>query len=174
MASCLSLPAKQWMRLATAAFALALVASPATAEELAPVSITPARHEQVTVTAPHGKAVQELAPVFITPARHEQVTVTAPRGTVFHRHVIGYTPRGWELQKESLSRAVHLNGLNLRTARGARVLRHRIRSTARVLCKTLEVPDQLAAPNSPPCYRTAVRDATTEANRAIRSARHNG
>jgi len=95
----------------------------------------------------------------------EQVEVFAPR---YHarRSAIGA-----EIRDVSLSREVRFDDLDLRSARGARELRARIRYTAGTLCRKLEVRFPVTAEDSPPCFQTAVARAMDQADEAISNAR---
>jgi UrcA family protein len=77
------------------------------------------------------------------------------------------------VNKISLSRAVRYDDLDLRTARGARELRLRVRDVARDICSELQ--EAYPVPEAPgtSCYRAAVEDAMWRADGAIRDAREN-
>lgn len=94
----------------------------------------------------------------------EGVVVTAPRP---HRR----GEYGAPIRTVSSSRDVSFADLDLTTDEGAMVLETRIRSTARTLCRNLEIMHPVAADDSPPCYQTAVADAMAQAEDAIAQAR---
>jgi UrcA family protein len=95
----------------------------------------------------------------------EEIVVTAPR---YHtqRSAIGA-----EIRDVSITREVRFNDLDLRSARGARELRSRIRFTAGTLCRKLSMQYPVATEDSPPCFRTAVARAMAQADDAISDAR---
>lgn len=99
----------------------------------------------------------------------ERVEVTAPPYHHATRSTIGAP-----IRDVSLSQPVRFNDLNLRSAWGARELRHRVRYTARKLCNQLDRRYPISTSDSPPCYRTALRNAMYQANTAIRDARYGG
>ena len=72
----------------------------------------------------------------------------------------------------SLSQEVYFNDLDLRTGRGAHILRERVKLTARLLCRELDERYPVTADNSPPCYNDAAEDALYQADRAIDDARN--
>lgn len=98
----------------------------------------------------------------------EQVEVTAPPYHHASRSAIGAP-----IRDVSLSQAVRFDDLDLRSARGARELRHRVRYTARKLCNKLDMRYPISTSDSPPCYRTALRNAMYQANAVISDARYN-
>jgi len=71
----------------------------------------------------------------------------------------------------SLSQEVYFDDLDLRTNRGAHILRSRVRLTARLLCRDLDERYPVTADNSPPCYRNAAENGLYQADMAIRDAR---
>ena len=103
-------------------------------------------------------------PVSYGSPADEQIEVIAPR----HRE---RSAIGADIRDVAMSREVRFDDLDLRTARGARELRARIRYTASNLCTKLNVRYPVSADNSPPCFATAVRNAMLEADDAISDAR---
>ena len=96
----------------------------------------------------------------------ENFEVTVPRpGPQRDRMGAPYTNR-------SLSQEVRFDDLDLRTGHGARILRERVKLTARMLCRELDERYPVTADNSPPCYNDAAEDALYRANRAIHDARN--
>lgn len=95
----------------------------------------------------------------------EQIEVTAPR-----HHVSPSIP-GAEIRDVAMSREVRFDDLNLRSGHGAYVLRNRIRSTARMLCRELETTHPVVIDNASDCYRNAVEGAMYQADTAIAQAR---
>lgn len=71
----------------------------------------------------------------------------------------------------SISQPVYFDDLNLRTGRGAHILKQRVRLTARMLCRQLDERYPVTADDSPPCYSAALDDAMYQADRAIADAR---
>ncbi len=71
----------------------------------------------------------------------------------------------------SLSQEVYFDDLDLRTNRGARILRARVQLTARLLCRDLDERYPVTADDSPPCYQNAAYNALHAADLAIRDAR---
>jgi len=94
----------------------------------------------------------------------EQIEVIVPRHN--SRSAIGAPVRD-----VALSREVRADDLDLRTLRGERVLRARIRSTAGELCRRLDVLYPVAMEDSPPCFKRAVENAMYRADGMIESAR---
>jgi len=95
----------------------------------------------------------------------EDVQVIAPRFTVEGTRLNG------PLEKVSLSTRVRYDDLNLRTWRGARELKMRVRDAAQDTCTRIAeaYPVQQAFGTS--CYKTALEDGELRANAAIRDAR---
>jgi len=83
-----------------------------------------------------------------------------------------YSKLGAPYKLVSLSKPVRIDDLDLRTRYGVRILRNRIRLTARLLCRDLDERYPVTADYSPPCYKNAVEDAMYRADRAIADARH--
>jgi UrcA family protein len=98
-------------------------------------------------------------------APDEDVTVSVPR----------YAPQrsrlGAPYRNISMSKAVYVGDLNLRTRHGVRIMRDRISDTARSMCHQLNVRYPITAPGSPGCYTTAMNDAMYQANIAIAQER---
>jgi UrcA family protein len=96
----------------------------------------------------------------------EQVQVTVPRPRPQRGEF------GAPIRDVALTRNVRYDDLDLTTNRGARQLKERIDYTARALCQRLDAMYPVAVSDSPPCYRTAMRDAMFQANAAIDDARN--
>lgn len=96
----------------------------------------------------------------------EVVTVTAPRPHEAKRSAIGA-----EIVNVSLSRDVRYDDLDLRTDRGARELRSRVRRAASVLCRQLDAEYLVTEDDATPCASAALDDAMHQADVAIGSAR---
>ena len=98
---------------------------------------------------------------------NDDVTVTAPR---FHTAPEGQRLNG-PLEAVSLSTHVRYDDLNLRTWRGARELKMRVRDAAQDTCTRIAeaYPVQQAWGTS--CYKTALENGEVRANAAIRDAR---
>jgi UrcA family protein len=96
----------------------------------------------------------------------ENITVNAPR---FH----GEASRlNGPLERVSLSGEVRYDDLNLRTRRGARILRIRVRDEAQDICMRIaEVYPVREAPGTS-CYKAALDDGLIHADAAIRDARY--
>jgi len=107
----------------------------------------------------------DAAPVEYQNGPNEEVVITAPRYHV-RRSAIGAP-----IEDVAMSREVRFDDLDLRTHRGARILKARIRETARALCDRMDVRYPIATEDSPPCYETAVKTALYEADDAIADAR---
>jgi UrcA family protein len=88
-----------------------------------------------------------------------------------HHYAPGRSELGTPYKLVSLSKPVRIDDLDLRTRRGVRILRNRIRLTARLLCRDLDERYPVTADNSPPCYSNAMQDAMYRANLAIADAR---
>ena len=99
----------------------------------------------------------------------EEVVVRAPH---FRHHRAIETPDipGTPIRDVAISRPVRFDDLDLRTRHGVHLLRARISNTARLLCRETDAMFPVKTDDSPPCYRTAVRDAMAQANEAIREA----
>ena len=119
-------------------------------------------------------AVTSLAAIFAgaialsVPASaqdNESITVNAPR---FH----GQAARlNGPLEAVSYTGVVRYDDLNLRTRRGARELRLRVRDEAQDVCTRIaEVYPVREAPGTS-CYKAALSDGLIHANEAIRDAR---
>jgi UrcA family protein len=95
------------------------------------------------------------------------VQVTAPR---FHASPDGQRLNG-PLEKVSLSTRVRYDDLDLRSWRGARELKLRVRDAAQDTCMRIAeaYPVQQAFGTS--CYKTALENGELRANAAIRDAR---
>jgi UrcA family protein len=105
------------------------------------------------------------------PARYqsttEEITVTGPR---YHQKRGEY---GQPEKNIALSRAVRFDDLDLRTGRGAYMLRERVKMTARTLCRQIDTQYIVDDTQGDHCYRDAVEDALYHADRAIADARYN-
>lgn len=97
---------------------------------------------------------------------NETVHVIAPRyaGPRYNKYHAPYV-------NASLSQPVSYDDLDLRTYGGARILKDRIRLTARLMCRELDERMPVTADFSPSCYKNAVADAMYQANMAIANAR---
>lgn len=95
----------------------------------------------------------------------ENVQVAVPR----------YRPEtdkaGIPMMHVSLSQQVSYADLNLRTYGGAEALRARVKLATRMLCRGLDERFPITASDSPPCYKSSVRDALYRADDAIAYAR---
>lgn len=94
----------------------------------------------------------------------EQIEVIAPR---HHAR----TAIGAEVRDVSMSREVRVDDLDLRTLRGERILRARIRRTADELCRRIDFLYPVATEDSPPCFKRAVENAMYRADGLIENAR---
>jgi len=105
-------------------------------------------------------------PVTPPSGMDEVITVTAPRPHERQRSSIGAP-----IVNVSLSREVRFDDLDLRSDRGARELRSRVRHTARALCRQLESQYLVTDDDAYPCTSSAVDGAMQQADEAIESAR---
>lgn len=96
----------------------------------------------------------------------EVITVTAP-----HPHETQRSAIGAPIVNVSLSREVRFDDLDLRSDRGARTLRDRVRHTARALCRQLDSQYLVTDDDSRSCDGAALDDAMHQADDAIASAR---
>jgi UrcA family protein len=146
-----------------ARFPLALAAATALALILAaaPASVLAAEYDDED----YAEDAQDTAPAAEFAASDEEVIVRAPRMQRRGEY-------GAPLRDVSMSRTVSIADLDLTTADGVRILETRIRSTARNLCRQLDVMHPVKADNSPPCYQAAVQDAMYQAEDAIAQARN--
>ena len=103
-------------------------------------------------------------PAAYSSTSDEQIEVIAPR----HR---ARSAIGAPIRDVALSGEVRVDDLDLRTARGAHVLRARIRTTASALCRKLDVLYPVATEDSPPCFKRAVENAMYRADGLIDDAR---
>ena len=88
----------------------------------------------------------------------ERIIVTAPRAPVTRSRL------GGPIVDVSLSRTVRIDDLDLNTSDGMDRLRSRVSFTARTLCDRLDRFYPIATDDSPPCFRTAVREAFASIN----------
>lgn len=95
----------------------------------------------------------------------EDIQVTAPRFRVEGNRV------NLPLEKISLSTHVPYGDLDLRTWRGARELKLRVRDAAQDTCARLAEAYPLKQALGTNCYKTAVQNGELRANAAIRDAR---
>jgi UrcA family protein len=100
-------------------------------------------------------------------ANDENIQVIAPR---FNTHADGQRLNG-PLEKISLSTNVPYDDLNLRTWRGARELKLRVRDAAQTTCARLAEAYPVQQAFGTNCYKTALQNAELRANAAIRDAR---
>ncbi|HEY1710393.1 MAG TPA: UrcA family protein [Rhizomicrobium sp.] len=99
-------------------------------------------------------------------SRPESVTVYAP-------HFRAETSRPLETpDKILLSQKIDMDDLDLRTRRGARELRHRVRETAHAVCEQLYAAYPHPELPGTHCYRDTVRTAMIRADHAIQNARY--
>ena len=94
----------------------------------------------------------------------EQIEVIVPR---HHAR----SPIGAEVRDVSLSRAVRVDDLDLRTFRGERILRARIYSTADELCRKIDMRYEGLVEDNPRCVRSAFENAMYRADGMIDNAR---
>lgn len=97
----------------------------------------------------------------------EEVTVEGPRVHVDVSQRPGGLP-----ERISMSVPVHYGDLNLRTFRGARILRHRVRMAAADMCLRLRDYYRDYADSDRDCAQSAARSALVKADYAIQRARH--
>jgi UrcA family protein len=97
----------------------------------------------------------------------EGVIVTAPR---FHTDADGQRLNG-PLEKVSLTTHVRYDDLNLRTWRGARALKMRVRDAAQDTCTRIAEAYPVYQQFGTSCYKSALEDGELRANAAIRDAR---
>jgi UrcA family protein len=74
--------------------------------------------------------------------------------------------------KITLSQKIDIDDLDLRTRRGARELRHRVRETAQQVCEQLYSAYPHPELPGTHCYRDTVRTAMIRADHAIQNARY--
>ena len=134
-----------WLLLSASVIALGLAAAPA------------------AFAASDDEYVEDEATADTTVVADDEIVVTAPRAR--------RGEYGAPIRNVAMSRDVSFADLDLTTNDGARALEARIRSTARNLCRQLEVMHPVATDDSPPCYETAVDDAMIQATAAIADAR---
>jgi len=96
----------------------------------------------------------------------EEVIVTAPDIRMERNPVFGLPG------KVTLSRRVAFNDLDLRDRSDARILRQRVRESAREICDTLADAQPLRQQPGTSCYRDALNDAMPRVDAAIREARY--
>jgi UrcA family protein len=145
--------------MAASALALVLAVAPAGANE-------DPYEDQTEYTDPNAPAdaAYENEGMDRATAGDDEVVVQAPRSRV--RGVYGAP-----IREVSLSREVSFADLDLRTRAGERVLRARVHTMARNLCRQLDIMHPVAAPDSPDCYTAAVDDAMYQVDDAIAQAR---
>jgi UrcA family protein len=95
----------------------------------------------------------------------EEVTIYAPR------HLPDRSDIGAPIVNVALSRAVRYDDLDLTTGWGARRLNDRIRETARVLCRQIDLRYVPVEGDRGSCYRQTVADAQDRVDEAIDRAR---
>jgi UrcA family protein len=96
----------------------------------------------------------------------ESITVTAP-------HFQGAPMRlNGPLERVSLSGAVRYDDLDLRTWRGARELRMRVRDEAQDICTRIAEAYPVREANGTSCYKSALNDGLIHADEAIVDARN--
>lgn len=95
----------------------------------------------------------------------EEITIYAPR------HQPDRTYTGAPIENVALSQPVRYDDLDLTTNWGARRLNDRMRETARVLCRRLELRYVPVEGDRGSCYRQTVADAQNRVDEAIDRAR---
>ena len=95
----------------------------------------------------------------------QDIIVSAPRFEAAPQRLNG------PLEKVSLSTRVRYDDLDLRSWRGARELRLRVRDAAQDTCMRLAEAYPVYQQSGTSCYKTALRDGEIRANEAIRDAR---
>lgn len=96
---------------------------------------------------------------------NEVVTVTAPHPQQHRRSTIGAP-----IVNVALSREVRFDDLDLRTYRGAHVLRERVRRTAVALCRDIDDRYLVTQDDDRSCVRDAEYEAMDQAEEAIADA----
>lgn len=96
----------------------------------------------------------------------EEITVYAPR-----HHQPDRSDIGAPIENVALSQPVRYDDLDLTTNWGARRLNDRMRETARVLCRKLELRYTPVEGDRDSCYRQTVADAQDRVDEAIDRAR---
>jgi len=108
----------------------------------------------------YASGAPEVITVYGPHRSHERSTIGAP------------------IEDVAISHPVRYDDLDLRTEWGASTLKHRILYAADRLCRQLDqvYPSSAYPPtsDSPPCRRTAVDDAMSQADAAIAAARSYG
>jgi UrcA family protein len=102
------------------------------------------------------------------PGGPESVIVNAPRPFAGSENTYLNGP----LEKVSLSGSVSFADLDLRSAEGARELRHRVRDAAWNICGNLSAMYPVRQAPGTSCYRSAVESGLVHADEAISDARH--
>jgi UrcA family protein len=97
----------------------------------------------------------------------ESVTVASPH---FRSNADGARLNG-PLERVSLSSLVRTDDLDLRSGRGARELRLRVRDAAQGVCTQLADAYPLRQMNGTSCYKDALQNGMLRANEAITNAR---
>ena len=100
-------------------------------------------------------------------ADSEDIQVTAPR---FHTDADGQRLNG-PLEKVSLTTHVRYDDLDLRSRRGARELKMRVRDAAQDTCTRIAEAYPVYQAFGTSCYKTALENGELRANAAIRDAR---
>lgn len=119
----------------------------------------------LAASAAHSQDVDRDRAVTYNNSATETIEVYGPRLRVDR------APMNGPVSKISLSRNVRYDDLNLRTARGARELRVRIRNTAQDVCSLLADAYPVPQASGTSCYRTTLQDGLLWADEAIRDAR---
>lgn len=101
------------------------------------------------------------------PSEEVEVIAPRPRPKIERGNNIDLAP-----QKVSLSQAVPLGDLDLRTAAGAHEARARVRDAAYSVCGRLVTMVRYRQPGTPSCFRQALSDGLVRADEAIWTARH--
>jgi UrcA family protein len=96
---------------------------------------------------------------------NDRIVVNAPRFQSGETHLNG------PLEKVSTSAEVRYDDLNLRTRRGARELRLRVRDEAQDVCTRIAEAYRVREAPGTSCYKDTLDDGLVRADAAIRDAR---
>ena len=118
----------------------------------------------LSVSAAPAQELAQYKSAAYTPGT-EEVIVTAPDIHMERGSIFGLPG------KATLSRRVAFNDLDLTEPSDARMLRQRVRDTARDVCDTLRDAYPVHEQPGTSCYRDALKDAMPRADAAIREAR---
>jgi UrcA family protein len=129
---------------------------------------------KLTVVSGVLSALLAISPVLARDVDRDATTQTTSteKVEVYAPHFrVDRSPLNGPVNRISLSRAVRYDDIDLRSARGARELKLRVRDMARDICSELEEAYPVPEASGTSCYRTAVKDAMLRADGAIRNAR---